>query len=115
VRANWVMEKCTYCIQRLQHTRIDVEKMLVELGDSDEAKRREFEQIEALQTACQQACPTQAIVFGSINPVGGQKTKVAALKAEPLDYSLLRELTTKPRTTYLARVTNPNPALEATS
>src|SRR5262249_2700143 len=113
VRTNGVMEKCTYCIQRIQRTRIEAEKLKVELGEAAraaatagerahleaEAQRREFELIERLEIACQQACPTRAIEFGSINPVGGQKTRVAAVKEEPLDYSLLRELTTKPRTT----------------
>jgi len=126
VRTNGVMEKCSYCIQRLQRTRIESERMLVELGErarsaaSDEerkkieaeAKRREFALLDRLETACQQACPTRAIEFGSILPVAGQKTRVQELKEEPTDYSLLRELTTKPRTTYLARITNPNPAME---
>ena len=68
-----------------------------------------------VQTACQQSCPTQAIVFGDLNSekLGGQPWEVSRLKASPLNYSLLEELNTRPRTTYLARVTNPNPLLAA--
>jgi molybdopterin-containing oxidoreductase family iron-sulfur binding subunit len=127
VRARGVMEKCSYCVQRLVRTRIEAERMLTDAREHaaqlpegpqrdaalQEAAKREHEILERLETACQQSCPTEAIVFGSINPVGGQSTKVAALKQQPLDYSLLRDLTTKPRTTYLARVRNPNPALES--
>jgi molybdopterin-containing oxidoreductase family iron-sulfur binding subunit len=126
VRMNGVMEKCTYCIQRIQRTRIEAEKMRVDFAEraraagtdderrrlTDEAHRREFALVERLQTACQQACPTNAIVFGSINDVAGQQTQVSRLKDEPLDYVLLRELTTRPRTSYLARLRNPHPALE---
>jgi molybdopterin-containing oxidoreductase family iron-sulfur binding subunit len=126
VRSRGVMEKCTYCVQRIQHTRIDAEKMLVDISEriraisdegekarlKEEAAKKEFAIVEGMQTACQQSCPTQAIVFGSINKVGGQETFVMKAKNQPLDYSLLRELTTKPRTTYMARVRNPNPVLE---
>jgi molybdopterin-containing oxidoreductase family iron-sulfur binding subunit len=148
VRSRGVMEKCTYCVQRLTRTRIEIEKMIVGLEQRQKAlseertgatperqhsidreiaelKRRrhneEFEKLENLQTACQQACPTDAIVFGSILPVPvmndqgaalPQLTKVGKLKQEPTDYSLLADLTTKPRTTYMARLRNPNPDLE---
>jgi molybdopterin-containing oxidoreductase family iron-sulfur binding subunit len=74
-----------------------------------QAAQQEFQMLEQLQTACQQSCPTQAIVFGNINH---PQTQITQLKKEPTDYSLLAELTTKPRTTYMARITNPNPALE---
>jgi molybdopterin-containing oxidoreductase family iron-sulfur binding subunit len=121
VRTRGVMEKCTYCVQRINRTRIEVEKMAVDLSEqartatdaadrdrlTDEAKRRRFEMFEGLQTACQQSCPTGAIVFGDINE---RRSQVAMLKAQPHDYTLLRELTTRPRTSYLARVNNPNPA-----
>jgi molybdopterin-containing oxidoreductase family iron-sulfur binding subunit len=127
VRTRGVMEKCSYCVQRLSRTRIEVEAMLLDKQDlidkasdpaeatrlTEEKNAKEFEMINGLQTACQQGCPTQAIVFGSINQVAGKDTEVRRLKDEknPLNYSLLRELTTKPRTTYQVRVRNTNPAL----
>jgi MoCo/4Fe-4S cofactor protein with predicted Tat translocation signal len=133
VRSRGVMEKCTYCIQRIVATRIDMEILQVQMdeqarnaGDPDEAaviqrKSAELRQqkLDGLQTACQQACPTQAIVFGNLNakvdPIHevspDHLSDVARLKLHPLDYSLLAELTTQPRTTYLARIQNPNPAL----
>jgi molybdopterin-containing oxidoreductase family iron-sulfur binding subunit len=121
VRTNGVMEKCTYCVQRIQHTRIEAEKARVDLLEraraaatpeerdrlTAEADRREYELVARLQSACQQACPSRAIEFGSVRPVAGRSTPVAALKEQPHDYSLLHELTTRPRTTYLARVVNP--------
>ncbi len=122
VRSRGVMEKCTYCVQRIDQTRIHAEKEVLDLeelarhaADPDErdrllhrAREREQEIVNTLQTACQQACPTNAIIFGNIrDPQAG----VTRLKAQPHDYSLLAELTTKPRTTYLGRITNPNPAL----
>ncbi len=96
VRSRGVMEKCTYCVQRIKEAEItsEVEDRFVRDGE--------------IQTACQQACPTQAIVFGDMNNSGNRVTK---LKAEKLDYSLLAELNTRPRTTYLAELRNPNPEL----
>ena len=125
VRSRGVMEKCSYCIQRLQRTRIEAEKMRVAYSEKArqvaseneraqlkaKADALEFEMLENLQVACQQACPTQAIAFGSIIPVAGRKTAVMAAKAQPTDYVLLRELTTVPRTSYLGRITNPNPQM----
>jgi molybdopterin-containing oxidoreductase family iron-sulfur binding subunit len=125
VRSRGVMEKCTYCVQRLNRTRMEIEKLtlrleeranLVEHESPEKAKslrdslpKRQQELLDQLQTACQQACPTQAIVFGNKND---PTSRVAKLKADPLDYTLLADLTTWPRTSYLARVQNPNPALE---
>ena len=103
VRSRGVMEKCTYCIQRINERRIDAETASV----------REEKKIligDELQTACQQSCPAGAIVFGNIND---PNSKVSKLKAQSRNYSLLGELNTRPRTTYLAEVRNPNPELES--
>jgi molybdopterin-containing oxidoreductase family iron-sulfur binding subunit len=97
VRNRGVMEKCTFCIQRISLTRI---KAQVE-------GNREIADGEIL-TACQQACPTQAITFGDKN---NPQSKVALIKQEPHNYTLLEELNTKPRMSYLARVRNPNAKL----
>jgi len=99
VRSRGVMEKCTYCVQRINAARVEAEKQNRTIRDAD------------LVTACQAACPAEAIVFGNIND---PHSRVARLKAEPRNYGLLAELNTRPRTTYLAAVRNPNPELERT-
>jgi MoCo/4Fe-4S cofactor protein with predicted Tat translocation signal len=96
VRSRGVMEKCTYCVQRIRSAQIEAAKEARPVRDGEVA------------TACQAACPTQAIIFGDIND---SQSRVAALKREPLNYGLLAELNTRPRTTYLAKLTNPNPEL----
>ena len=96
IRTRGVMEKCTYCVQRINHGRIEAEKEGRRVRDGE------------VVTACQQACPTQAIVFGDMND---KSSAVAQLKAEPTNYALLGELNTRPRTTYLATIRNPNPEL----
>jgi molybdopterin-containing oxidoreductase family iron-sulfur binding subunit len=96
VRSRGVMEKCTYCVQRINHARIEAEKENRPLQDGE------------ILTACQAACPTRAIVFGDIN---NAESLVAQLKEQPLNYGMWAELGTQPRTTYLAEVRNPNPEL----
>jgi MoCo/4Fe-4S cofactor protein with predicted Tat translocation signal len=103
VRSRGVMEKCSYCVQRITRHRIEAETAAVR-------ENREFK-IEdgSLQTACQQSCPADAIVFGNIND---PNSRVAKLKAHDRNYGLLADLNTRPRTTYLAEIRNPNPELE---
>jgi molybdopterin-containing oxidoreductase family iron-sulfur binding subunit len=97
VRTRGIMEKCTYCIQRISRARRTAEKENRSIAEGE------------IVTACQSACPTRAIHFGDRNPQG---TRVNALRQEPQHYALLGHLGTRPRTTYLARLRNPNPALE---
>jgi MoCo/4Fe-4S cofactor protein with predicted Tat translocation signal len=96
VRSRGVMEKCTYCIQRVNAAKWQAEKEDRDIVDGE------------IQVACQQACPTDAIVFGDINDPNSQVSK---LKRSPLTFGLLTDLNTMPRTSYLARFKNPNPAM----
>ena len=97
VRSRGVMEKCTYCVQRINNVRINAEKQDRPIRDGE------------IVTACEAACPTEAITFGNIND---PNSHVAKLKAQQRNYTLLGELNSRPRTTYLAAVRNPNPELE---
>jgi molybdopterin-containing oxidoreductase family iron-sulfur binding subunit len=102
VRSRGVMEKCTYCVQRINEHKIDAETASVREG-------KQIKVGDELQTACQQSCPAGAIIFGNLND---PDSKVSKLKAQSRNYSLLGELNTRPRTTYLAEVGNPNPELK---
>jgi MoCo/4Fe-4S cofactor protein with predicted Tat translocation signal len=98
IRSRGVMEKCTYCVQRITNARIRAEE------DNRRVKDGE------ILTACQQTCPTQAIIFGDINTQG---SRVAGLKEDSRSFGVLEELNTRPRTTHMAEVLNPNPEIPA--
>jgi molybdopterin-containing oxidoreductase family iron-sulfur binding subunit len=98
VRSRGVMEKCTYCVQRIQAVKIDAKNHRRELQDGE------------IRTACQQVCPSQAIVFGDLNDAA---SAVARASASDRAYRMLAELNVKPRTSYLARIRNPNPELKS--
>jgi molybdopterin-containing oxidoreductase family iron-sulfur binding subunit len=98
VRPRGVMEKCTYCVQRINAVRIAAEIQDRPVGGDE------------VVTACQAVCPSRAIVFGNLND---KDSAVAKARASPRNYGLLSELNTRPRTTYLARLRNPNPEIEA--
>lgn len=97
VRGRGVMEKCSYCVQRINSVRQKAKQQEREIEDGE------------VTTACQQTCPTGAITFGNLND---KNSEVAKLKEQPHNYGLLADLNTRPRTTYLGRVRNPNPDLE---
>jgi molybdopterin-containing oxidoreductase family iron-sulfur binding subunit len=90
------MEKCTFCVQRIQSAKIQSELEDRTVRDGE------------IVTACQAVCPTEAIVFGDIND---PNSRVSKLKASERNYSLLEELNTRPRTTYLSQLKNPNPEI----
>ena len=96
VRSRGVMEKCTYCVQRIAAAKIEADKENREIRDGE------------IVTACQQACPTEAIVFGNIND---HNSRVYKIKNQPRNYGVIADLNTRPRTTYIAEVFNVNQAL----
>jgi MoCo/4Fe-4S cofactor protein with predicted Tat translocation signal len=99
VRSRGVMEKCSYCVQRIQEAKIDADKENRPIRDGE------------IQTACQQACPASAITFGNLND---KDSRVAKLRKMERSYQVLADQNTRPRTTYVAEVLNPNPELEET-
>ena len=96
VRARGVMEKCTYCVQRINQARIEAKTAGKEIEDGD------------ILVACEQACPTECITFGNIND---PNSRVSRYKNNDLNYGILTDLNTRPRTTYLAALKNPNPEI----
>ena len=96
VRQRGVMEKCTYCIQRIQAVKIHAKNAHEPIADGE------------IRTACQQVCPAQAIVFGDL---GDPRSEVAKAQADPRAYGLLAEMNFRPRTMYLAKIRNPHPEL----
>ncbi len=96
IRSRGVMEKCTFCVQRIMSGKIEAEKQNRRVADGE------------IQTACQTVCPTDAIIFGDIND---KESRVAKLKTEPRNYEVLADLNTRPRASYLAAIKNPNATL----
>jgi molybdopterin-containing oxidoreductase family iron-sulfur binding subunit len=110
VRTRGVMEKCTYCVQRIRFAEIEAEREWNNSARPKDVNGRPKILDGEVITACQQACPTGAIKFGDMSD---PQADILKWKAEPHTYGLLAEINTMPRTTYLAAIKNPNPDLEA--
>jgi molybdopterin-containing oxidoreductase family iron-sulfur binding subunit len=104
IRMRGVMEKCTYCVQRIERGKIEWKVKVAQEGHPQDVVVPDG----VIRTACQQACPAEAIVFGNILDT---ESAVSKAKAREQDYGLLAYLNTRPRTTYLARIRNPNPRM----
>jgi len=104
VRSRGIMEKCSYCVQRINAARIQAEVEEVHLQQADPKAERKIRDGEVV-TACQQSCPTDALVFGNIND---PNSRVSKIKAQPRNYGVLTQINTRPRTSYIANVINPN-------
>jgi len=104
VRMRGVMEKCTYCVQRIENGKIQWKVKMTQAGAPGDVVVPDG----IIKTACQQACPVEAIVFGNILD---EHSAVSRAKSREQDYGLLAYLNTRPRTTYLGRLRNPNPSM----
>ena len=104
VRMRGVMEKCTYCVQRIENGKIQQKVKAAQAGNPGDVLVRDG----AIKTACQQVCPVEAIVFGNLLD---ENSAVAKAKAQSRDYSVLGYLNVRPRTTYLGKLRNPNPRM----
>jgi molybdopterin-containing oxidoreductase family iron-sulfur binding subunit len=113
VRSRGVMEKCTYCVQRVNQAKIAAKQVHLPTKEEEQAEKRRI--MRSFTSACAQACPTEAITFGDLNDPGDpEATRAPVSKTAALGraYHMLEELNVRPRTTYLARIRNPNPELE---
>jgi len=131
VRSRGVMEKCTFCIQRINIARIDAKKAWAQEATAAPELRKAVEMRTPapdpyfpvkplprmrLQTACQQACPTEALIFGDINDTAAAAYRLKYQQPwAAIDYGVLAELNTQTRTSYLERIDNPNPAIKKTA
>ncbi|HWB20647.1 MAG TPA: TAT-variant-translocated molybdopterin oxidoreductase [Phycisphaerales bacterium] len=113
VRMRGIMEKCTYCIQRIETAKIAAKNAWVKADPATRSKRAGFVPDGTIKTACQQACPAEAIVFGDYNDSQSQISKTVA--SNPRSYEMLEEINTKPRTRYLAKIRNPSVSMSSTA